>query len=133
MQNVTALGFILVIAIRAPDYFFTGTFVSPAVELERTSCLDQRESTGRPVFAHLIGDDPEHLARTARQLLAYRWRVSTSNGLSRPSSTVRRGGGLLDPRVNLSWVRYAALCRVFTVRCLGFDSTEHFERISAWS
>lgn len=74
MQDVTDLAFMGVIATcGAPDWFVTEFFrvhgqSRPEKHILRS--IDEN-ATGRPVFAQLIGEDLEHLARTARALLAH--------------------------------------------------------------
>src|SRR6478735_6886286 len=73
MQDVTDLPFMRVIAhYGAPDYFFTEFFrvhgqSRPEKHILRS--IDEN-TTGRPVFAQLIGEDITHLTRTATELLA---------------------------------------------------------------
>jgi len=68
MQDVTDLAFMRVVAhYGAPDYFFTEFFrvhsqSRPEKHILRS--IDEN-TTGRPVFAQLIGEDLHHLARTA--------------------------------------------------------------------
>ncbi|HEX2881530.1 MAG TPA: tRNA-dihydrouridine synthase family protein, partial [Polyangiaceae bacterium] len=74
MQDITDLPFMRLVAeYGAPDYFFTEYFrvhsVSKPEQHILRSIVENR--TGRPVFAQLMGQDPEQLARTARELHAY--------------------------------------------------------------
>ena len=75
MQDVTDLAFMGVIAhYGAPDYFFTEFFrvhASSRLEKHILRSIDENE-TGRPVFAQLICEDLEQLARTAAELLEHR-------------------------------------------------------------
>ncbi|HRP04946.1 MAG TPA: tRNA-dihydrouridine synthase, partial [Opitutaceae bacterium] len=74
MQDVTDLAFMRVIAeIGAPDYFFTEFFrVHAQSRLEKhiLRSIDEN-TTGRPVFAQLIGEDLLHIERSARELLRH--------------------------------------------------------------
>jgi tRNA-dihydrouridine synthase B len=136
MQNVTDLSFMRVIAhYGAPDYFFTEYFrVHPQSRLDKhiLRSIDENES-GRPIFAQLIGHDPELLAKTALDLLAHPV-AGVDLNLGCPAPFIYKqnvGGGLLrDPgRVSeiLAALR-AALPGLFTVKMrIGFDSLEHFE------
>ena len=72
MQDVTDLAFMRVIAhYGAPDYFFTEFFRVHAQSKPEKHILRSidENTTGRPVFAQLIGEDLGHLARTAAELL----------------------------------------------------------------
>ena len=72
MQDVTDLAFMRVIAhYGAPDYFFTEFFrVHAQSRLEKHIVRSLAENTtGRPVFAQLIGEDIHHLNRTIADLL----------------------------------------------------------------
>ncbi len=100
MQDVTDLPFMRVIARRgAPDWFVTEYF-----RVHPDSCLNayilrsiMENETGRPVFAQMIGRDPEHLVRTA-QHLAELPVAGIDLNLGCPAPIVCRknaGGGLL--------------------------------------
>src|SRR4051795_10477071 len=74
MQDVTDLAFMRVVAhYGAPDYFFTEFFrVHAQSRLEKhiLRSIDEN-ATGRPVFAQLIGEDLQHLARSTAELLKH--------------------------------------------------------------
>ncbi len=136
MQNVTDLPFMQVIAhYGAPDYFFTEYFrVHPQSRLDKhiLRSIDENQS-GRPVFAQLIGHDPELLAKSARALLDHTVAGIDLN-LGCPAPFIYKqnvGGGLLrDPgRVSeIMAALRAALPGLFTVKMrIGFDSLDHFE------
>jgi tRNA-dihydrouridine synthase len=138
MQDVTDLAFMRVIAhYGAPDYFFTEFFRVHAHSRPEPHILRSidENTTGRPVFAQLIGEDLGHLARTAEALLQHPVAGIDLN-LGCPAPKVYKknvGGGLLrDPaRVGeiLTTLR-AAVPGLFTVKMrIGFDNTSHFERI----
>ena len=103
MQDVTDLAFMGVVAhYGAPDYFFTEFFrvhsqSRPEKHILRS--IDEN-TTGRPVFAQLIGEDLGHLARTATELLRHHVAGIDLN-LGCPAPKVYKknvGGGLLrDP------------------------------------
>src|SRR5471032_1353389 len=132
MQDVTDLAFMRVIAhYGAPDYFFTEFFrVHTTSQPERhiLRSIDEN-TTGRPVFAQLIGEDLGHLARTATALLRHNVAGIDLN-LGCPAPKVYKknvGGGLLrDPaRVGeiLATLR-AADPGLFTVKMrIGFEDT----------
>lgn len=138
MQDVTDLAFMRVIAhYGAPDYFFTEFFrvhgqSRPEKHILRS--IDEND-TGRPVFAQLIGEDLDHLARTAAELLRHPVAGIDLN-LGCPAPKVYKknvGGGLLrDPaRVGeiLATLR-AAAPSLFTVKMrIGFEDAGNFDRI----
>ncbi len=138
MQYVTNAAFMKVVAhYGAPDYFFTEYF-----RVHANTRLDQHilesithNDTGRPVFAQLIGHDPGLLAATARALLAYPVAGIDLN-LGCPAPKIYRkkvGGGLLaDPSLvsEILGALREAIPGLFTVKMrIGFDSTEHLERL----
>ena len=138
MQYVTNLAFMRVVShYGAPDYFFTEYFrVHENTRLDRhiLSSITENDS-GRPVFAQLIGHDPELLARTARTLLAFPIAGIDLN-LGCPAPKVYRkkvGGGLLSDPELVSEILAAlreAVPSLLTVKMrIGFDSTEHLERL----
>ncbi len=138
MQDVTDLAFMRVIAhYGAPDYFFTEFFRVHATSQPEKHILRSidENTTGRPVFAQLIGEDLGHLARTAAALLSHNVAGIDLN-LGCPAPKVYKknvGGGLLrDPeRVGeiLATLR-AAVPGLFTVKMrIGFDDTAHFDRL----
>lgn len=138
MQDVTDLAFMAVIAhYGAPDWFVTEFFrVHATSRLEKhiLRSIDEN-ATGRPVFAQLIGEDLEQLARTARELARHNIAGIDLN-LGCPAPKVYKknvGGGLLrDPaRVDaiLGTLRAAVPGR-FTVKMrIGFEDTTNFDRL----
>jgi nifR3 family TIM-barrel protein len=138
MQEITDLPFMNLIGeYGAPDYFFTEYFrVHPASRPEAhilRSIVENR--TGRPVFAQLMGHDPEHLARTARELHAYPIAGIDFN-MGCPAPLIYKnnvGGGLLRDPDRIDAVIGAlrdAVPGQFTVKMrIGFDSTDNFQRI----
>lgn len=104
MQDVTDLAFMRVMRhFGGPDYFVTEYFrVHADYTVEKKILRSITENTtGRPVFAQLIGQDTEALVRVARELLAHPVAGIDLN-LGCPAPVVCRkdaGGGLLrDPR-----------------------------------
>ncbi len=138
MQDVTDLAFMRVVAhYGAPDYFFTEFFrvhsqSRPEKHILRS--IDEN-TTGRPVFAQLIGEDLHHLARTATELLQ-RPVAGIDLNLGCPAPKVYKknvGGGLLrDPgRIDeILGVLRSVVPGLFTVKMrIGFEDTRYFDRI----
>lgn len=137
MQDVTDLTFMRVIAhYGAPDYFFTEFFrVHSQSRLEKhiVRCIDDN-TTGRPIFAQVIGEDLEQLVRTAAELQQHPIAGIDLN-LGCPAPKVYKknvGGGLLRDlaRVDqiLGALRAATSGGLFTVKMrIGFDDTTPFE------
>lgn len=100
MQNVTDLPFMRVMARRGgPDWFVTEFFrVHPASKPDRYILRSIRENeTGIPIFAQIIGSDPEAMVKEAKVLLRENIAGIDLN-LGCPSPTVcgkNAGGGLL--------------------------------------
>ena len=122
-----------------PDMFVTEFFRVHAQSRPEKRILRAltENTTGRPVFAQLIGESVPDILRTVRELLAYPVAGIDLN-LGCPAPKVYRknvGGGLLrDPaRVDeiLGALR-AAVPGLLTVKMrLGFDDTANFGRILA--
>jgi tRNA-dihydrouridine synthase B len=138
MQDVTDLAFMRVIAsYSAPDYFFTEFFrVHAQSRLEKhiLRSIDEN-TTGRPVFAQLIGEDIPHMLRTA-EALAQHPIAGIDLNLGCPAPKVYKknvGGGLLrDPEriASILSAMRAAIPGLFTVKMrIGFEDVSHFERI----
>ncbi|MET0263741.1 MAG: tRNA-dihydrouridine synthase family protein [Rariglobus sp.] len=138
MQDVTDLAFMGVIAhYGAPDYFFTEFFrVHAQSKLEKhiLRSIDEN-ATGRPVFAQLIGEDLQHLGRSAIELLRHPVAgVDLNMGCPAPKVYKKNvGGGLLrDPAKidEILGMLRQAIPGLFTVKMrIGFEDTVHFERI----
>ena len=140
MQDVTDLAFMKVVShYGAPDYFFTEFFrvhASSRLEKHILRSIDENQ-TGRPVFAQLIGEDLEQLARSARELLDHPVAGIDLN-LGCPAPKVYKknvGGGLLrDPeKIDAILATLRAACPgLFTVKMrIGFDDDANFEAILA--
>ncbi|HXB03158.1 MAG TPA: tRNA-dihydrouridine synthase family protein [Opitutaceae bacterium] len=138
MQDVTDLAFMRVIAhYGAPDYFFTEFFrvhsqSRPEKHILRS--IDEN-TTGRPVFAQLIGENLPDLARTVEELLRHPIAGIDLN-LGCPAPKVYKknvGGGLLrDPdKIDqiLGCLRTAAPGLLTVKMRIGFDDTAHFDRV----
>jgi nifR3 family TIM-barrel protein len=136
MQDVTNFWFMQVLAkYGAPDYFFTEYF-----RVHETSRLDKNilasiteNSTGRPVFAQMIGEDIAALVRTARQLCNYNVAGIDLN-MGCPAPRIYRknvGGGLLrDPeKVDriLGEMRQAVDIPLTVKMRVGFDHSNGLE------
>lgn len=136
MQDVTDLAFMRVIAhYGAPDYFFTEFFRVHAQSKPEKHILRSidENTTGRPVFAQLIGEDLDHLARTAAELLRHPVAGIDLN-LGCPAPKVYKknvGGGLLRDLARVDQILAllrAAVPGLFTVKMrIGFDDTTPFE------
>jgi tRNA-dihydrouridine synthase B len=138
MQDVTDLPFMRVIAhYGAPDYFFTEFFrvhaqSRPEKHIVR-SLVENR--TGRPVFAQLIGEHIPDMVRTVRELLQYPVAgIDLNMGCPAPKIYKKNvGGGLLRDPAKIDALLGAlrdAVPGLFTVKMrIGFDSTEHYERV----
>ena len=136
MQDVTDLAFMGVIAhYGAPDLFFTEFFRVHAQSRPEKHILRSidENTTGRPVFAQLIGEDLAHLTRTVNELLQHPIAGIDLN-LGCPAPKVYKknvGGGLLRDleRVDEILRTLRAACPgLFTVKTrIGFDSTLPFE------
>jgi tRNA-dihydrouridine synthase len=138
MQDVTDLAFMRVVAhYGAPDYYVTEFFRVHSMSRPERHILRSidENTTGRPVFAQLIGEDLQHLARTVTELLGHPVAGIDLN-LGCPAPKVYKknvGGGLLrEPeRVGeiLAALR-AAVPGLFTVKMrIGFEDTRHFDRL----
>src|SRR5882724_6992490 len=138
MQDVTDLAFMRVIShFGAPDYFFTEFFRVHAQSRPEKHILRSidENSTGRPVFAQLIGEDLAHLGRTAAELLKHPVAGIDLN-LGCPAPKVYKknvGGGLLREPAKIGEILgtlRAAVPGLFTVKMrIGFDDTANFDRI----
>lgn len=138
MQDITDLPFMNLIGeYGAPDYFFTEYFrVHPVSRPEQhilRSIVENR--TERPVFAQLMGHDPEGLARTARELHAYPIAGIDFN-MGCPAPLIYKGnvgGGLLRHPEHIDSIIGTlrdAVPGLLTVKMrIGFDSTDNLQRI----
>ena len=140
MQDVTDLAFMQVVTrYGPPDFFFTEFFRVHAQSRPEPHILRSitGNTTGRPVFAQLIGENVPRLLATAGELLATP-AAGIDLNLGCPAPKIYRknvGGGLLrDPaRIDeiLGALR-AAVPGLLTVKMrLGFDDAANFERILA--
>ena len=138
MQDVTDLAFMgLTARLGAPDYYFTEFFrVHAASRPEKhiLRSIDENQ-TGRPVFAQLIGEDINHLVRTAKELAGHPVAGIDLN-LGCPAPKVYKknvGGGLLREPAKVGAILHAlreAIPGLFTVKMrVGFDDWSPFEAI----
>jgi tRNA-dihydrouridine synthase B len=138
MQDVTDLAFMRVIAhYGAPDYFFTEFFRVHAQSRPEKHILRSidENTTGRPVFAQLIGENLADLARTVEELVRHPIAgIDLNFGCPAPKVYKKNvGGGLLrDPdKIDqiLGCLR-ATVPGLLTVKMrIGFDDTAHFDRV----
>jgi len=140
MQDVTTLPFMRLLGqYGAPDLLFTEYF-----RVHAHSTLEQHivesirhHNTGRPVFAQLIGENPDDLRRTVLEIEKRALPVSGIDlNMGCPAPKVYKknvGGGLLrEPKkidTVLGCLREAIQGR-FTVKMrIGFEDDRHFETI----
>ena len=138
MQDVTDLAFMRVIAgYGAPDYFFTEFFrvhsqSRPEKHILRS--IDEN-TTGRPVFAQLIGENLPDLARTVDELLRHPVAgIDLNLGCPAPKIYKKNvGGGLLrDPdKIDqiLGCLRAAAPGLLTVKMRIGFEDAAPFDRV----
>ncbi|MDX1976477.1 MAG: tRNA-dihydrouridine synthase family protein [Pseudanabaenaceae cyanobacterium bins.68] len=138
MQDVTSLGFMQVIAsYGSPDYWFTEYFrvyADSRLEGEILRSITEN-TTGKPIFAQMIGESIPDLIRTAKELAKYAIAGIDLN-LGCPAPRVYRknvGGGLLRDPARVGQILAALRSEIpgkFSVKMrLGFDHTESFLRI----
>ncbi len=138
MQDVTDLAFMRVAAHHgAPDYFVTEFFrvhSQSRPEKHILRAIDEN-TTGRPVFAQLIGEDITHIARTIDELLRHPVAGIDLN-LGCPAPKVYKknvGGGLLREPDRIAKILAAirsAVPGLFTVKMrIGFEDTGHYDAI----
>lgn len=138
MQDVTTLEFMQVVArCGCPDFFFTEYF-----RVHENSILEKHivrsileHNTGRPMFAQLIGEDLEHLKRTARALESYPIAgIDLNMGCPAPKIYKKNvGGGLLrdpDKVDQIFGMLRDTIPGRFTVKMrIGFESADTFETL----
>ena len=138
MQDVTGLPFMnLVNDYGPPDLFFTEYFrvhSSARIDPVILSSITENAS-GKPVFAQLIGENVEHMARFAKELQEFPIAGIDLN-LGCPAPRVYRknvGGGLLREPAHidrvLSTPREVCRCPLTVKTRIGFEDTDHFDRI----
>lgn len=138
MQDVTDLPFMRLLGkYGTPDYFFTEYFRVHDHSTPEPHILDSilHHGTGRPVFAQMIGENLEHLERTARFLQKYPIAgVDLNMGCPAPKVYKKNvGGGLLrDPaKVEAIFETLRGCCEGrFTVKMrIGFQDDCHYKEI----
>lgn len=138
MQDVTDLGFMRLIAnYGSPDYFFTEYFrvyANSGLDKNIMSSITEN-STGRPIFAQLIGESIPDLVRTARELSQYPVAGIDLN-MGCPAPRIYRknvGGGLLRDPEKISSILgelRGAVDGLLSVKMrIGFENTANFDRI----
>jgi tRNA-dihydrouridine synthase B len=140
MQEVTDLAFwTLVHEYGGADVYWTEYFRVHSSSTPERRILDAitTHTTGRPVIAQMIGNDPVELVRTAKALQQYPVAAIDLN-LGCPAPIVYRkcaGGGLLREPERIDAILGALRDAVqikFTVKTrLGFESIEEFDRLLA--
>ncbi len=138
MQDVTDVRFMSTIAsYGSPDYFFTEYFrVHASSGLDKNILASITEnSTGRPIFAQLIGESIPDLVRTAKELSHYPVAGIDLN-MGCPVPRIYRknvGGGLLrDPEkiaAILGELRLAVNGLLTVKMRIGFEDTANFNCI----
>jgi tRNA-dihydrouridine synthase B len=138
MQDVTDLAFMQVVAhYGAPDYFFTEFFRVHAHSRPERHILRSidENTTGRPVFAQLIGEDLSHLTRTALELIQHPVAgIDLNMGCPAPKVYKKNvGGGLLREPDKVSEILATlrgCVPGLFTVKMrIGFEDTRNYDRI----
>ena len=138
MQDVTSLPYMQVVAsCGPPDYFFTEYFrvhEHSRLEPHILRSITENES-GRPVFAQLIGERPDDLRRTIRDLLPHPVAgIDLNMGCPAPKVYKKNvGGGLLrnlaDADRALGVLR-EAVPGLFTVKMrVGFEDDSRFDEL----
>lgn len=138
MQDVTDRAFMNVIDhYGSPDYYFTEYFrVHPTSNLDKTILESITEnSTGRPIFAQMIGESIPDLVRIAKELTHHPI-AGVDLNMGCPAPRIYRknvGGGLLrDPeKVDriLGELRSALSGKLTVKMRVGFEDTENFDKI----
>ncbi len=138
MQDVTDLAFMQMLSeYGCPDYYVTEYF-----RVYANSNIDKKilrsitlNTTGRPVFAQLIGESIPDMLRIAKQLNNYPIAGIDLN-LGCPAPRVYRknvGGGLLREPETIERIFEALRSQIsglFTVKMrVGFDSIDNFEKL----
>lgn len=135
MQDVTSLPYMRVVAsCGPPDYFFTEYFrVHQHSRLEPGILRSITENDcGRPVFAQLIGERPDDLRRTVRDLIAHPVAgIDLNMGCPAPKVYKKNvGGGLLRDLADADrvlGVLREAVPGLFTVKMrVGFEDDARF-------
>jgi len=139
MQDVTDLQFMSTIAnYGSPDYFFTEYFrvcaSSSGIDKKILKSITEN-STGRPIFAQLIGESIPDLVSTARALSRYPVAGIDLN-MGCPAPRIYRknvGGGLLRDPEKVSRILgelRLAVDGLLTVKMrIGFENTDNFDQI----
>lgn len=140
MQDMTDLRFMSAIAnYGSPDYFFTEYFrvhASSGLDKNILSSITEN-STGRPIFAQLIGESIPDLVRIALELSRYPIAGIDLN-MGCPAPRIYRknvGGGLLRDPEKVSRILgelRGAVDGLLTVKMrIGFEDTANFDRLLA--
>jgi len=138
MQDVTSLPYMEVVAsCGPPDYFFTEYFrvhEHSRLEPHILRSITENES-GRPVFAQLIGERPDDLRRTVRDLLSHPVAgIDLNMGCPAPKVYKKNvGGGLLRDLADADrviGVLRDAVPGFFSVKMrVGFEDDSRFDEL----
>ncbi len=138
MQDVTNLPYMQVVdSCGPPDFFFTEYFrvhEHSRLEPDILRSITENES-GRPVFAQLIGQRPDDLRRTVRDLLPYPLAgIDLNMGCPAPKVYKKNvGGGLLRDLADADrvlGVLREAVPGLFTVKMrVGFEDDARFDEL----
>ncbi len=136
MQDITGASFMRLLGrCGPPDYYFTEYYrvhESSRLDVDIARAIELND-TGRPIFAQLIGEDPFHMGRAARELARLPIAGIDLN-LGCPAPKVYRknvGGGLLRDPAQVD--RILAVLREESPGTLsvkmryGFDGDENFD------
>lgn len=138
MQDVTDLPFMKVMGhYGPPDYFFTEFFrVHPTSRLEKHILTSITENTtGRPVFAQMIGENLVELRRAVSDLQEYPVAgIDLNMGCPAPKVYKKNvGGGLMRDVAKVDAILGTlreAVSGLFTVKMrIGFEDTENYDAI----
>jgi len=136
MQDVTNLPYMKVVAsCGVPDFFFTEYFRVHAHSRLNPEILRSitENSSGRPIFAQLIGENPKDLTRTVIELEQYPVAgIDLNMGCPAPKVYKKNvGGGLLrDPETvdrALGTLRECVSSRLTVKMRVGFEDDRNFE------
>lgn len=142
MQDVTGLGFMTTIGeYGSPTWYVTEFFRVHETSRPEAHILESivKNTTGRPVWAQLIGEEIPHMRRTVAELLKHKEVAGIDLNMGCPAPKVYRknvGGGLLRdlPHVDelLGALRDACPAGRFTVKMrIGFEDTRDFPEFLA--
>lgn len=137
MQDVTNLPFMTVIGkYGSPDYFFTEYLRVHETSRIEPGIIDsvEKNTTGRPVFVQLIGENVPHMVRIVKELLKLPDLAGIDLNMGCPAPKVYKknvGGGLLRDLAKVDELLGALrenIPGLFTVKMrVGFDDISSFD------